>query len=320
VSNLETDPQVVDSATPAVAVPEVVEPRLVPLGGPRAVTVRRTLPHRTRSLIGAWCFIDHYGPVTDVAMDLPGHPHTALQTVSWLFAGELEHRDTIGSHALIRPGEMNLMTAGRGIAHSEFTTPNTATLHGVQLWVALPDRDRFTEPRFEHHAPEPITVGPAELRVFLGSLMGSTSPVRTSTRLLGAQLTMPPGESVRLDVDPTFEHGVLVDSGSPLVNGTLVRDAHLLYVPPGTPSLTIDSGADPLRALVLGGEPLGERIVMWWNFIARSHDEIVELRSQWQEQLAGGHAASGPYGRFPAQWATVLPAPPLPNARLRPRS
>ena len=122
--------------------PEVLEARDVPLGGPRALQVRRTLPQRARTLIGAWCFADHYGPVEvpkTGGMDVPPHPHTGLQTVSWLFSGEVEHRDSLGSHALVRPGEMNLMTGGRGIAHSEVSTPDTERLHGVQLWVALPE-------------------------------------------------------------------------------------------------------------------------------------------------------------------------------------
>ena len=121
---------------------EVLTPREVPLGGPRAMTVRRTLPQRQRSLIGAWCFLDHYGP-DDVAdtggMSVAPHPHTGLQTVSWLFTGEIEHRDSAGHHAMVRPGELNLMTAGHGISHSEVSTPDDHGLHGAQLWVALPD-------------------------------------------------------------------------------------------------------------------------------------------------------------------------------------
>src|SRR6476469_8078196 len=133
----------------------MINPREVPLGGLRAMTVRRTLPTRGRTTIGAWCFCDHYGP-DDVAetggMVVPGHPHTGLQTVSWLFTGEVEHRDTTGAHAIVRPGELNILTAGSGIAHSEYSTPETTVLHGAQLWVALPESDRSTQPGFEHYA------------------------------------------------------------------------------------------------------------------------------------------------------------------------
>ena len=124
--------------------------------------VRRTLPQRHRSLIGAWCFVDHYGP-DEVdrtgGMVLPAHPHTGLQTASWLFGGELEHRDSVGSLATVRPGELNLMTAGRGISHTEVSTPETTLLHGAQLWIALPDDSRHVEPRFEHFAPGRIDGG-----------------------------------------------------------------------------------------------------------------------------------------------------------------
>lgn len=324
MSNTETRPaEVACENTPARVVPEVLQPRLVPLGGPRAQPVRRTLPQRSRSLIGAWCFADHYGPTvitTENAMNLPGHPHTGLQTVSWLFAGELEHLDTIGTRSLIRPGEMNLMTGGRGIAHSEFVTAGTQVMHGVQLWVALPDHDRFTEPRFEHFAPDPFYIPGARLSVFIGSLMGSTSPVRTSSPLLGAELAIAAGAEVALDVDPTFEHGLLVDSGDVRIDGVGAGDAELLYVPLGASTVTIAAGDRPVRAVLLGGEPLGERIVMWWNFIGRSHNEIVEFRAEWQRQAADGRDAVGPYGTFPDEWATVLPAPELPNAQLKPRA
>ncbi len=157
---------------------EVLTAREVPLGGPRAMTVHRTLPQRQRSLIGAWCFADHYGPddvSTSGGMDVPPHPHTGLQTVSWLFAGEIEHRDSGGNHALVRPGEMNLMTGGRGVCHSEVSTPGTQTLHGVQLWVALPDAARDEPRSFQHHVPPSLRVTGATVRVLLGTLLGQTS-------------------------------------------------------------------------------------------------------------------------------------------------
>ena len=180
---------------------QVLRAREVPLGGPRALMVRRTLPHRDRSFIGAWCFVDHYGPTPvdrDTGMDLPPHPHTGLQTVSWLFEGEIEHRDSGGAHGPVRPGEVNLMTAGHGIAHSEVSTPGTTVLHGVQLWLALPSPACDDAARdFEHYAPQPVEVaaerGHAQALVFLGPLAGVTSPVATYTPLLGAELTMSPG-------------------------------------------------------------------------------------------------------------------------------
>lgn len=156
MSNLEAAPAEVAcaasqrrDASPRV---EVLHPREVPLGGPRAIRVQRTLPQRGRSLIGAWCFIDHYGPVA-ARMDVPPHPHTGLQTVSWLFSGEVEHRDSAGVRAVVRPGELNLMTAGAGICHSEVSVDAGPVLHGVQLWVALPAAARDTARDFAHYAP-----------------------------------------------------------------------------------------------------------------------------------------------------------------------
>ncbi|MGO3504784.1 MAG: pirin family protein, partial [Brachybacterium tyrofermentans] len=134
----------------------LLSPRAVPLGGPRGMTVLRTLPARQTSLIGAWCFVDHFGP-DDVSagggMQVARHPHTGLATVSWLFEGAITHRDSIGSHALVRPGDVDLMVAGYGITHSEFSTLDTTLLHGVQLWYALPDRARFREQEFAVHTP-----------------------------------------------------------------------------------------------------------------------------------------------------------------------
>ncbi|WP_370616999.1 pirin family protein [Mumia sp. Pv 4-285] len=326
MSNGELHPQEITCPpAPAEVDVEVLEPRLVPLGGPRAMTVRRTLPQRSRSLIGAWCFADHYGPDdvrTSGGMAVPGHPHTGLQTVTWLFTGEVDHRDTVGSVQRIRPGEVNLMTSGRGIAHSEYSTPETATLHGVQLWTALPEAARFSDRAFEHFVTRPVEHGAATVRTFVGSFAGSSSPVTTFTPLLGAEITLPPGEEVRFELDPAYEHGVLVDLGPVAVDGFHVEPAALSYHPLGRTTLVLRSGDAPARVVLLGGEPLDEEIVMWWNFIGRSHDEIVRFREEW---MAQAHASTGggstdAYGPFPEAWnGTVLPAPELPHTRLTPR-
>jgi redox-sensitive bicupin YhaK (pirin superfamily) len=326
VSNLEADPAepVCDGSEPSRRI-EVLEPRDVPLGGPRASHVRRTLPQRARSLIGAWCFADSYGgtyaeTTSARPMDIPPHPHTGLQTVSWLYEGEIEHRDSVGSRELIRPGQVNLMTAGAGIQHSEESTPDSVRPHGVQLWTALPDSARRHAPFFEHHVPEPIVVGDATLRVFVGALHGSASPVTSFTPLLGAQLDLPAGARVELTVDPAFEHGLLVDAGAPVFEGVAVPRHHLGYAPTGSTTLTIEAGAEPLRGVLLGGTPLGEQIVMWWNFVGRNHDEIVAFRECWQADVIAGGDHAGAFGWIDG-WddGTALPAPELPNVRLRPR-
>jgi redox-sensitive bicupin YhaK (pirin superfamily) len=303
--------------------PVVLPSRQVPLGGPRAMLVRRSLPQRERSLIGAWCFVDHYGPA-DVSltggMVVPGHPHTGLQTVSWLFSGEIEHRDTTGAHAFVRPGEVNLMTAGRGIAHSEYSTPATTTLHGAQLWVALPEAHRFAEPGFEHYAPPVIDVDGARVLVFLGRLFGQESPVSMHSDLVGAEVTLPAGGSLDVAVDRTHEHGFLCDTGTVSAGDATAKPGEIVFVPSGPASITVQAGDDSTRLLLLGGAPLGERIVMWWNFIGRSHDEIVDYRERWQQaRETRGGGEHDDYGAFPDAWATTLPAPELPNLRLRSR-
>ncbi|MDN5914128.1 MAG: pirin family protein [Pseudonocardia sp.] len=326
MSNLETSPdELTCGADPSARGGQLIEPRAVPLGGPRGMTVRRTLPQRARSLIGAWCFVDHYGPDEvgeSGGMHVPGHPHTGLQTVSWLFEGTIEHRDTTGEHALVRPGELNLMTAGSGIAHSEFSTSDTHALHGVQLWAALPERHRFVEAGFEHYAPPRDDLDGAGLRVFLGTLAGRTSPATTYSPLLGAEITLPAGHVVVAAVDSDFEHGVLVDTGEVSVGGLRAGPGRLVYRPPGSSEIELRAGAEPARVLLLGGEPLAEEIVMWWNFIGRSHEEIVEFRARWMEERSrpdGRGGGARRYGRFPSSWSETLPAPELPNARLTPR-
>ncbi|MCD4525025.1 pirin family protein [Nocardioides sp. cx-173] len=306
---------------PAVG-PELLQPREVPLGGQRALMVRRTLPQRARSLIGAWCFADSFGPTPAASartMDTRPHPHTGLQTVSWLYAGKVEHRDSLGSLAYIVPGQVNLMTAGRGIQHSEVSTEDARGLHGVQLWVALPDASRGTEPLFEHYVPHPLTHGDATVRVFLGELLGLSAPLTTFSPLVGAQIDLPAGGEVRLPVDPAFEHGLLIDAGEPALNGVVVAADQLCYVPKGSDELVIRAGDAAVRGLLIGGEPLGEEIVMWWNFVGRSHDEIVGFRQEWQAEVIAAGDPAGRFGVVRGYDGDPLPAPVLPNAALQPR-
>ena len=314
MSNVERAPDEVACGTSTFT--GVLHPRDVPLGGPRAIRVRRTLPQRERSLIGAWCFVDHYGPHhvgAGPGMDVPPHPHTGLQTVSWLFDGLIEHRDSSGVHALVRPGELNLMTAGAGICHSEVSMPEPTVLHGVQLWVALPDAHRDTARAFDHHAPPVHDHGAAQVRVFLGELAGARSPVSTFTPLLGAQVDLAPHGSVAFDVAPDFEHGVLVDAGSLAACGTPLTPGDLWYQSPGHPQLElVNHGDTSARALLLGGPPFPEPLVMWWNFVGRSHSDIVEYRRLWE-------AHDDRFGSVVGYPGARLPAPPLPNVALRAR-
>ena len=292
----------------------LLEAREVPLGGPRAMLVRRTLPHRDIRTIGGWCFVDSFGPThggTDAGsgMHLPPHPHIGLQTVTWLLAGHVEHRDSVGNRQFVRPGELNLMTAGRGIAHTEDTVgPAGGALHGVQLWTALPDAARHQEPHFEHHGDLPV-VGGAGLRatIFLGSLYGVRSRAATYSPLLGAEVMVAGGARARIPLDADFEHGVLAVESEPVVAGVRVGPSSLLHLPVGRRELVVEG---PGRFLLLGGTPFGEELLMWWNFVARDHDEIEQARQDWQAGRRFGEVD------HPAE---RLAAPALPTTRLKSR-
>jgi quercetin 2,3-dioxygenase len=320
VSNLERDTTETrcGGAGLATAVPthEVLEPREVPLGGPRALVVRRTLPHRDRRMVGAWCFVDDYGPA-DVSsgpgMQVPPHPHTGLQTVSWLLEGEVLHRDSVGSLQLVRPGELNLMTAGRAISHSEESpAERPAGLRGVQLWVALPDGDRHVDPHFEHHPDLPHVVDrDIAATVVLGELAGHVSPATTYTPIVGADVGLGPRADTFLPLDPDFEHAMLGLSGSPEVDGVPVAQGTLLYLGTGRRDVALSAGDDGGRFMLLGGTPFEEELLMWWNFVGRSHDEIVQAREDWESGDRFGTVVGYPGDR--------LPAPPLPGTPLRPR-
>jgi redox-sensitive bicupin YhaK (pirin superfamily) len=211
------------------------------------------------------------------------------------------------------------MTAGAGIQHSEVSTDDARTLHGVQLWIALPDASRGVAPFFETFAPEPFGHDDATLRVFVGELLGHGSTVTGFTKLLGAQLDIPASGAVSIPADPAFEYGLVVDAGAPTLQGVAIPATHLGVVPVGASELVIEAGDQPLRALLIGGEPLGEQIVMWWNFVGRSHEEVVAFREQWQAEVIGGGSRTGRFGAIDGYDGSALPAPELPNVRLRPR-
>ncbi|PPF17263.1 pirin [Rathayibacter sp. AY1A4] len=326
MSNLEEHPDELPVAAEPVpresGAVEILEARLVPLGGPRAIEVRRTLPQRSRSTIGAWCFADHYGPVRlgeEAGMDVPPHPHTGLQTVSWLFEGEIEHRDSVGSLAVVRPGELNLMTAGRGISHSEVSTGGAPVLHGVQLWVALPEEARLVDPFFEHHRGVPVELPGALVRVFVGGMLGASVPASTFTPLVAAQIDLEPGARVELPVEESWEYGVLVDAGPVAVEGADVPRSDLAYLAPGRSHLVLTAGDAGARVVLLGGEPFAEELVMWWNFVGRSHDDVAAARERWQSDVIAWADPAGPFGTVDGYGGRALPAPVLPTVRLKPR-
>jgi redox-sensitive bicupin YhaK (pirin superfamily) len=290
----------------------------------RTTHVRRLVPNKTRRMIGAWCFLDHYGPddiKTTGGMWVPPHPHTGLQTVTWLFEGLGLHTDSLGSRQLIRPGQLNVMTAGHGIAHAEVSPPDAPRLlHGVQLWVCLPDEVRdSTPPAFTHLADLPTyTEHGVTVRVLVGSLAGETSPAPAFTPLVGAEVTLTTGAEATVPLDPSFEYGVLVAQGGVDVGGVRVEHQAMSYLGAGRRELTLRGAAEgETIVMLLGGEPFDEDIVMWWNFIGRSHEEVVEQREAWNgEGLAWQPERFGVVRDFDGD---RLLAPPMPNTRLKPR-
>ncbi|MEP7178105.1 MAG: pirin family protein [Pseudonocardiales bacterium] len=316
MSNLDRNPGLTQvggrSGVADRAVYEMFAGRQVVLG--ESTKVRRLLPNLGRRLVGAWCFADHYGPddiATGPGMQVPPHPHMGLQTVSWLLAGEIHHRDSLGNNQVVRAGELGLMTAGHAIAHAEQSpASHTALLHGVQLWVALPDDVRSMAPAWAHHPDLPaLTDTGLTATVIMGSLAGAVSPGQAHSPLVGADLALDAGAQALLPLEPDFEHAVLAMSGSFDVDGVDVAPGSMLYLGCGRRDLRLRSGGGA-RALLLGGEPFDEQIVMWWNFVGRTSEEIAMARDDW--------AAGNRFGVVRGYAGDPLPAPPLAAGRLKP--
>ncbi|MFI8370561.1 pirin family protein [Streptomyces sp. NPDC085466] len=297
----------------AEPVRELLSPRHVRLG--ESTEVRRLLPNLGRRMVGAWAFVDHYGP-DDIAdepgMQVPPHPHMGLQTVSWLHEGEVLHRDSTGSLQTIRPRELGLMTSGRAISHSEESPrAHARLLHGAQLWVALPDAHRHVEPHFQHHAELPQVTAPGlTATVILGSLDGATSPGTAYTPIVGADLALAAGTETELPLDPDFEYAVLSMSGEAHVDGVPVLPGSMLYLGCGRTSLPLRAASDA-GLMLLGGEPFEEEIVMWWNFVGRTDDEIRKARQDWM--------ASDRFGEVKGYDGDRLDAPEVPPTQLKAR-
>jgi redox-sensitive bicupin YhaK (pirin superfamily) len=296
------------------------EPTIEALLGRRAdlggIEIRRLLPRSQRRLVGAWCFLDSFGPLRfgqGKGMDVPPHPHIGIQTVSWLLAGEVLHKDSLGFEGRARPGVLNLMTAGRGIAHSEETPPqNSGRLRGAQLWVALPEASRNGEPAFEQWATLPVlSLGGGEATVILGELGGLKSPARTFSPILGAELHAAVEGQIVVPLNSEFEHALVPLEGDCQVGGQPLTADTLYYLGTGRKELQLRAGALALRALLLGGAPFGETVLMWWNFVARTTEEIVAARADWE--------AGRRFGEVRAYAGKRLAAPPfLARALFRP--
>ena len=300
---------------PSPAILQEIAPVTVELG---AISVRRLLPRRERRLVGPWCFIDVFGPVAQgrgKVMDVPPHPHIGLQTVTWLFEGDAVHKDSLGSEALATPGTLNLMTAGRGIAHSEETPPGAkGNLHGVQLWLALPDEHREVAPAFDHYRQRPeVDVPGGRATVILGRMWEVAARARTFSPVLAAELVAHRAPRMVVPLDGTFEHALLpIDAGYILDDRPLAPDT-LYYLGTGREDicLRMEAGRRP-RLRLLGGRPLGETVLMWWNFVARTTEEIVAARDDWQAGRRFGEVVGYPGARLEAPPYVARPVPPNP--------
>ncbi|MDD9151997.1 pirin family protein [Plantibacter flavus] len=312
MTRLDADPVPSVCHAPDGSGTRLLEAREVPLGGVRGLSVHRTLPQRELPMIGAWCFLDRFDEDRSLMRVLP-HPHTGLQTVTWPLVGDIRHRDSVGSDVVVRPGELNLMTSGRGVSHSEFSVgEEAAAMHGLQLWVALPEAAAQVPAAFEQHTDLPVHRAPGlEATVLVGTLGGVTSTATVHSPLLGADVTLEADTVVEVPVDPAFEHGVLVLDGALEVGGVELGSGPLLYLAPGCDRLELRS-ASGARFVLLGGTPFPEELVMWWNFVGRSHEDIASAREDWE-------AGSPRFGSVAGHGTDRIPAPPLPNVRLTPR-
>jgi redox-sensitive bicupin YhaK (pirin superfamily) len=291
----------------------------------RGTPARRLLPNKARRMIGPWCLAHHFGP-DDVrstgGLRLPPHPYAGLQTVTWLFEGLVAHSDSLGNEQEVRPGELSLLTAGPGVSRAEVSPAHAPeTLHGVQLWVALPGSARDAAGPAFTHLPDPPTYAErgATLRVLAGSLAGETSPAPTYSPLVAAEVTLEPGATATVPLERDFEHGVLVVRGELLVDGETVGRDEMVYLGRDRDSLGLaapDDAPGPTKLLLLGGEPLAEELVLWWNFLGRNHDEVLRHREDWTR--GGESAAPSRFGEVPGFEGARMLAPPMPNVRLRP--
>jgi redox-sensitive bicupin YhaK (pirin superfamily) len=271
------------------------------------LTVLRALPVRGRRMVGPWCFLDRFGPLSfteGMPMDVAPHPHMGLQTVSWLLEGEIAHDDSLRSEALLRPGGVNVMTSGHAIAHAERTPrEHTGKLNGVQLWTALPESRRHGAAAFQHLAEVPRIESPAGLvQVFAGSIDTATSLAGHFSPIVGAELRVHRGHELALPLDAGFEHALLVLDGDVTLEGQTLEPRLLYYLDSGRTDMAITSTTGA-RVLLIGGAPFEEPILMWWNFVGRTPDEIHQARADWESHQR--------FGDVPAYQGPRLPAPPV---------
>lgn len=287
------------------------------VGDVGGLPIQRALPNKGRRVIGAWCFADHAGPATlpaDKRMNVGPHPHTGLSTFSWMIEGEILHRDSLGSEQVLRAGQVNLMTAGHGIAHSEESLSDR--IHLAQLWIALPDAERERAPSFQHFPDLPHTTLDEgwDATILVGELVGQRSPVPSFTPLLGVDLLADGPACATLALDAGFEHGVMLLEGevdvSPAGHDAVetVTPGTLLYLGAGCESVELRC-ASASRLLLLGGEPWAEAPLLWWNFVGREPAEMQAWAEDWTR------ADGGRFGEVQGYVGSRIAVPPVPALR-----
>ncbi|OTG63863.1 pirin family protein [Acinetobacter silvestris] len=279
----------------------------------KGTVIKRALPSRHKRMIGAWCFLDHAGPVTfpqGDGLDVGPHPHMGLQTFTWMIEGTMMHTDSIGSKQLIRPKQVNLMTAGYGISHTEVAPDTETHMHAAQLWIALPDDKRNMAAQFDHYPELPVVVqDQIEFTVLVGEFLKTQSPVKVHSELLGVDLTAMQSTVTRIALNPKYEYGFLALEGTATIHGHELDDNNMIVLEPGLNDIEVQLHQGS-RLLLLGGAPFESPILLWWNFVGRTQEELSIAREQWMNQ-------DQRFGNIPDYEGPRLEAPVLPD-RMRP--
>ena len=303
MSNTSSEVEFPCSASePCGAIKLILHPGVKDLGG---FSVRRSLPVAKCKQVGPWVFFDHMGPAsfdTQGGINVRPHPHIGIATVSYLFEGEILHRDSLGSVQAIRPGDINLMVAGRGIVHSERERPEVATtprtLHGLQLWLALPEAQEEMEPAFYHYPAAQIPavdVSGVAVRVMMGSAYGASSPVATFASTLYVEAQLQPGQ--RLTLPHAEERGLYVAQGSLVLHDTQI-DTHAMAILSSEEDITVEA-TEASRIAIIGGEALSKRYIEW-NFVSSSRQRIEQAKQDW---------SAGRFARVPGDETEFIPLP-----------
>lgn len=272
--------------------------------------IKRALPNRDKRMVGAWCFLDHAGPIEFKAgegLDVGPHPHIGLQTFTWMIDGTVNHDDNLGSKQLIRPKQVNIMTAGRGISHTEVAPATETKMHTAQLWIALPDEARHIEPSFDHHPVLPtVQKDGAEITILVGEYLDIKSDVKVYSPLVGVDIEATQDIDITLPLNPDFEYAFLALEATAEINGHALTRDNMLVVDTGSTEIQIKA-AKGTRILLIGGTPFETDILLWWNFVARTQEEMAEARQQWIDR-------DPRFGDIPDYKGPGLIAPPLPDS------